>query len=58
MATDMILLMRGLAKLSKAIIETQAGNLRHIAGSGEVLAMTRTLQATAEEGLSMAMQVL
>ncbi|RXM30113.1 Atypical kinase ADCK3, mitochondrial [Acipenser ruthenus] len=56
MASDMVLLMRGLAKLSKAVIETQAGNLRHIAGSGEVLAMTRTLQATAEEGLSMAMQ--
>ncbi|KAK1170642.1 atypical kinase COQ8A, mitochondrial [Acipenser oxyrinchus oxyrinchus] len=58
MATDMILLMRGLAKLSKAVIETQAGNLRHIAGSGEALAMTRTIQGRAEEGLSMAMQTM
>ncbi|XP_041108677.1 atypical kinase COQ8A, mitochondrial [Polyodon spathula] len=58
MATDMILLMRGLAKLSKAVLETQAGNLRHIAGSGEALAMTRTMQGRAEEGLSMAMQTM
>ncbi|MGH0122858.1 UNVERIFIED_CONTAM: hypothetical protein FKN15_008565 [Acipenser sinensis] len=58
MATDMILLMRGLAKLSKAVIETQVGNLRHIAGSGEALAMTRTMQGRAEEGLSMAMHTM
>lgn len=33
MAADMMLLMRGLAKLSQAVVETQSGTLR--SGSGE-----------------------
>uniref|UniRef100_A0A8C4RPQ2 ABC1 atypical kinase-like domain-containing protein n=1 Tax=Erpetoichthys calabaricus TaxID=27687 RepID=A0A8C4RPQ2_ERPCA len=37
MASDMILLMRGLAKLSKAVMETQAGNLQNSAAAREAL---------------------
>ncbi|MBN3309144.1 COQ8A kinase, partial [Amia calva] len=47
MASDMILLVRGLAKLSKAVIETQTGNLRSVATN---------MPVTAEQGLSAAMQ--
>ncbi|XP_035278648.1 atypical kinase COQ8A, mitochondrial [Anguilla anguilla] len=53
MAGDMMLLMRGLAKLSQAIVETQAGALR---SGGGVQAAVRGAQVTAELGLSAAMQ--
>ncbi|XP_077076366.1 atypical kinase COQ8A, mitochondrial [Siphateles boraxobius] len=52
MAGDMLLLMRGLAKLSQAVIETQASSLR----IGGVQAVSHSMQMTAEEGMSMAMQ--
>ncbi|KAJ0026973.1 hypothetical protein NQD34_017973 [Periophthalmus magnuspinnatus] len=54
MATDMILLMRGLAKLSQAVAETQTNALR----SGTVPAVgaaVETVQSAAEQGLSAAM---
>ncbi|XP_006626150.2 atypical kinase COQ8A, mitochondrial [Lepisosteus oculatus] len=56
MASDMILLMKGLARLGKAVIETQASNLRGIAASEGPLAAARSMQATAEQGLSATMQ--
>uniref|UniRef100_A0A8C2J3N1 Atypical kinase COQ8A, mitochondrial n=1 Tax=Cyprinus carpio TaxID=7962 RepID=A0A8C2J3N1_CYPCA len=52
MAGDMLLLMRGLAKLSQALIETQAGSLR----SGGFQAVSQSMQMTAEQGMSVAMQ--
>uniref|UniRef100_A0A8C1I546 Atypical kinase COQ8A, mitochondrial n=1 Tax=Cyprinus carpio TaxID=7962 RepID=A0A8C1I546_CYPCA len=52
MAGDMLLLMRGLAKLSQAVIETQAGSLR----SGGFQAVSQSMQMTAEQGMSVAMQ--
>ncbi|KAK7133781.1 hypothetical protein R3I94_015597 [Phoxinus phoxinus] len=48
----MLLLMRGLAKLSQAVIETQASSLR----IGGVQAVSHSMQMTAEEGMSVAMQ--
>uniref|UniRef100_A0A8C4X4I4 ABC1 atypical kinase-like domain-containing protein n=1 Tax=Erpetoichthys calabaricus TaxID=27687 RepID=A0A8C4X4I4_ERPCA len=48
MASDMILLMRGLAKLSKAVMETQAGNLQNSAAAREALSTARSIQVTAE----------
>ncbi|KAI4893400.1 hypothetical protein NFI96_033621 [Prochilodus magdalenae] len=50
MAGDMLLLMRGLAKLSQAVIETQASALR----SGGSVA--QSMQMTAEQGMSIAVQ--
>lgn len=52
MAGDMMLLMRGLAKLSQAVVETQAGVLR----GGGAQAAVRSAQAAAEQGLSAAVQ--
>ncbi|XP_051730089.1 atypical kinase COQ8A, mitochondrial [Ctenopharyngodon idella] len=52
MAGDMLLLMRGLAKLSQAVIETQASSLR----IGGVQAVSHSMQMTAEQGMSVAMQ--
>ncbi|ROL53647.1 Atypical kinase COQ8A, mitochondrial [Anabarilius grahami] len=52
MAGDMLLLMRGLAKLSQAVIETQASSLR----IGGVQAASHSMQMTAEQGMSVAMQ--
>uniref|UniRef100_A0A672SD13 Atypical kinase COQ8A, mitochondrial n=1 Tax=Sinocyclocheilus grahami TaxID=75366 RepID=A0A672SD13_SINGR len=50
MAGDMLLLMRGLGKLSQAVIETQASSLRS-SGFQAV-----SMQMTAEQGMSVAMQ--
>ncbi|KAK9956739.1 hypothetical protein ABG768_014452 [Culter alburnus] len=52
MAGDMLLLMRGLAKLSQAVIETQASSVR----IGGVQAVSHSMQMTAEQGMSVAMQ--
>lgn len=52
MAGDMLLLMRGLAKLSQAVIETQAISLR----TGGVQAMSQSMQITTEQAMSVAMQ--
>lgn len=54
MAADAIMVMRGLAKLSKAILETQAGQLRQVM-SGDAVTVARSFQATAEEQFSAAM---
>ncbi|XP_072296963.1 atypical kinase COQ8A, mitochondrial isoform X2 [Eucyclogobius newberryi] len=54
MATDMMLLMRGLAKLSQAVVETQTNAIR----SGTVPAVgaaVESVQSVAEQGLSAAM---
>lgn len=54
MAADAIMVMRGLAKLSKAVLETQAGQLRQVM-SGDAVTVARSFQATAEEQFSAAM---
>ncbi|KAG7232473.1 hypothetical protein INR49_008821 [Caranx melampygus] len=54
MAGDMMLLMRGLAKLSQAVVETQTNAIR--SGSGvPVGAAVQSVQSAAEQGLSAAM---
>ncbi|KAI3364408.1 hypothetical protein L3Q82_011202 [Scortum barcoo] len=55
MAGDMMLLMRGLAKLSQAVIETQSSTLRSGAGAQRVGAAVQSVQSAAEQGLSAAM---
>uniref|UniRef100_A0A3Q0SDI4 Atypical kinase COQ8A, mitochondrial n=1 Tax=Amphilophus citrinellus TaxID=61819 RepID=A0A3Q0SDI4_AMPCI len=50
MAGDMMLLMRGLAKLSQAVVETQTNTLR--SGTG---AAVQSVQSAAEQGISAAM---
>lgn len=52
MAGDMMLVMRGLTKLSQAIMETQANTLRN----GGAQAMAQSMQMTAEQSLGVAMQ--
>uniref|UniRef100_A0A673W2M6 Atypical kinase COQ8A, mitochondrial n=1 Tax=Salmo trutta TaxID=8032 RepID=A0A673W2M6_SALTR len=52
MAGDMMLVMRGLAKLSQAVIDTQANTLR----IGGAQAMAQSMQMTAEQSLGVAMQ--
>ncbi|KAL2082328.1 hypothetical protein ACEWY4_022146 [Coilia grayii] len=51
MAGDMMLVMRGLAKLSQAVIETQTSLLR----SGGAQAFAQGMQMTAEQGMGVAM---
>lgn len=55
MAGDAILIMKGLTKLSKAIVETQAGQLRQVFLGGDAVTIAKTLQATAEEQFSSAL---
>lgn len=55
MAGDAIMVMRGLTKLSKAVLETQAGQLRQVLLGGDAVTIARTLQAAAEEQFSSAL---
>ncbi|XP_041831721.1 atypical kinase COQ8A, mitochondrial isoform X2 [Melanotaenia boesemani] len=55
MASDMILLMRGLAKLSQAVVETQSNTLRSGTAVQGVGAAVQSVQAAAEQGISVAM---
>ncbi|XP_045916503.1 atypical kinase COQ8A, mitochondrial-like isoform X2 [Micropterus dolomieu] len=54
MAGDMMLLMRGLAKLSQAVVETQSSTLRSGTGVPGVGAAVQSVQSAAEQGLSTA----
>ncbi|XP_010880917.2 atypical kinase COQ8A, mitochondrial isoform X1 [Esox lucius] len=54
MAGDMMLVMRGLAKLSQAIVQTQASTLR----GGGAQAMAQSMQMTAEQSVVAAMQTM
>uniref|UniRef100_A0A8C3M690 Atypical kinase COQ8A, mitochondrial n=1 Tax=Chrysolophus pictus TaxID=9089 RepID=A0A8C3M690_CHRPC len=54
MAADALMVMRGLTKLSKAVLETQAGQLRQVILGGDAVTIARSLQATAEEQFSSA----
>ncbi|XP_072218284.1 atypical kinase COQ8A, mitochondrial isoform X2 [Leuresthes tenuis] len=55
MASDMMLLMRGLAKLSQAVVETQSNTLRNGTGVPGIGAAVQGVQTAAEQGLSVAM---
>ncbi|KAK9531719.1 hypothetical protein VZT92_011126 [Zoarces viviparus] len=58
MAGDMMLLMRGLAKLSQAVVETQSSTLRSGAGLSGVGAAVQSVQSAAEQSLSAAMMTM
>ncbi|XP_040016519.2 atypical kinase COQ8A, mitochondrial [Gasterosteus aculeatus] len=58
MAGDMMLVMRGLAKLSQAVAETQGSALRGGAGLPAVGAAVQSAQSAAEQGLSAAMATM
>ncbi|TWW69013.1 atypical kinase COQ8A, mitochondrial isoform X1 [Takifugu flavidus] len=55
MAGDMMSLMRGLAKLSQAVVETQSNTLRTGSGIPGVGAAVQSIQSAAEQSLSAAM---
>ncbi|XP_054835348.1 atypical kinase COQ8A, mitochondrial [Eublepharis macularius] len=55
MAGDAIMVMRGLAKLGKAVVDTQAGQLRQVIFGGDAVFVARSIQATAEEQFSAVM---
>ncbi|XP_072266046.1 atypical kinase COQ8A, mitochondrial [Pyxicephalus adspersus] len=55
MAGDAVMLMRGLAKLSKAILEVQSGQVRQAALGKNVANVARSWQVAAEERFSAAM---
>ncbi|XP_069810297.1 atypical kinase COQ8A, mitochondrial [Dendropsophus ebraccatus] len=55
MAADAIMLMRGLAKLSKAVLEVQAGQLKQATLGKDAVKFARSLQVTAEERFSSTM---
>lgn len=55
MAGDAVMLMRGLVKLSKAILEVQTGQLRQAAMGKDVVNVARSWQVAAEERFSAAM---
>ncbi|NXD23464.1 COQ8A kinase, partial [Spelaeornis formosus] len=55
MAGDALMVMRGLTKLSKAILETQAGQLRQVLLGGDAVTIAKSLQATAEEQFTSAL---
>uniref|UniRef100_A0A8B9T1G0 Atypical kinase COQ8A, mitochondrial n=1 Tax=Anas platyrhynchos TaxID=8839 RepID=A0A8B9T1G0_ANAPL len=54
MAGDAIMVMRGLTKLSKAVLETQAGQLRQVILGGDAVTVARSLQVAAEQQFSSA----
>ncbi|XP_076021377.1 atypical kinase COQ8A, mitochondrial [Genypterus blacodes] len=54
MAGDMMLLMRGLAKLSQAVVETQSSVVRSGAGVEVVSAAVQNVQSAAEQGINVA----
>ncbi|XP_041814366.1 atypical kinase COQ8A, mitochondrial isoform X2 [Chelmon rostratus] len=58
MAGDMMLLMRGLAKLSQAVVETQSSMVRNGTGVPGVAAAVQSVQSAAEQGLSAAMMTM
>ncbi|XP_029448900.1 atypical kinase COQ8A, mitochondrial [Rhinatrema bivittatum] len=56
MASDATMLLRGLWKLSRAVLETQSGQLQRIGLAGKAAGLTRKWQVTAEQGFSAAME--
>ncbi|KAG9464702.1 hypothetical protein GDO78_019525 [Eleutherodactylus coqui] len=55
MAADAIMLAKGLAKLSKAVLAVQVGQLKQVALGKEVVNLARSLQVAAEERFSVTM---
>lgn len=55
MAADAIMLMRGLAKLSMAVLEVQASQLKQATLGKDAVNLARSLQVAAEERFSATM---